>query len=101
MPPAPAASLRRLVLVAVAAEGLLTLMDALIKLLSARYPALQLAFLRYVFGLIGAALYAAWDRPGWPTREAVLHNGMRAALIVVTATTFFFALGRLPLADAI
>ena len=101
--PAPLAapSLGRTVLVAVAAEGMLTLMDALIKLLSARYPALQIAFLRFGFGLIGAAAYAAWRPPGWPTREAVLHNGVRAVIIVVTATTFFFALARLPLADAI
>jgi S-adenosylmethionine uptake transporter len=95
-PPLP-----RLVLLAVAAEGLLTLMDALIKALSARYPVLQIAFLRYGFGLIGAALYAAWSRPGWPTREATVYNGMRAILIVATAVTFFFALARLPLADAI
>jgi S-adenosylmethionine uptake transporter len=102
MPPAPAApSLARTVVVAVAAEGLLTLMDALVKLLSARYPALQIAFLRYAFGLAGATAYAAWSPPGWPTREAVLYNGVRAAIIVVTATTFFFALARLPLADAI
>jgi S-adenosylmethionine uptake transporter len=100
MPPPPP-SLARIVLLAVAAEGLLTLMDALIKLLSARYPALQIAFLRFAFGLVGASLYAAWSRPGWPTREALLHNGMRALLIVVTAVTFFFALARLPLADAI
>ena len=39
--------------------------------------------------------------PGWPTREATLHNGLRALLIVVIATSFFFALARLPLADAI
>jgi S-adenosylmethionine uptake transporter len=102
MPSAPAAApFRRIVLLAVAAEGLLTLMDAVIKLLSARYPVLQIAFLRYGFGLIGAAIYAAWSRPGWPTREATLYNGIRAVVIVVTATTFFFALARLPLADAI
>ena len=102
MPTAPAIpALARLVLLAVAAEGLLTLMDAFIKLLSARYPALQIAFLRFAFGLIGATAYALWSPPGWPTREAVLHNGVRAVIIVVTATTFFFALGRLPLADAI
>jgi S-adenosylmethionine uptake transporter len=102
MPSAPAAApFRRIVLIAVAAEGLLTLMDALIKLLSERYPVLQIAFLRYAFGLIGAALYAAWSRPGWPTREAVLYNGIRAVVIVITATSFFFALARLPLADAI
>ena len=99
--PRPPLSLARIVLLAVAAEGLLTLMDAIIKALSARYPVLQIAFLRFGFGLIGAAIYTAWNRPGWPTREATLYNGMRALLIVVVATTFFFALARLPLADAI
>jgi S-adenosylmethionine uptake transporter len=99
--PAAAPPLARLVLLAVAAEGLLTLMDALIKALSTRYPVLQIAFLRFGFGLLGAAVYAAWSRPGWPTREATLYNGLRAVLIVVTAVTFFFALSLLPLADAI
>jgi S-adenosylmethionine uptake transporter len=86
---------------AIGAEGLLTLMDALIKLLTPRYATLEIAFLRYLFGLAGALVYAAWARPGWPTREAALHNGLRACLIAVIATSFFFALGRLPLADAI
>jgi drug/metabolite transporter (DMT)-like permease len=95
------ATLARLVLLAVAAEGLLTLMDALIKQLSPRYPTFEIAFLRYAFGMVGAGVYALWMRPGWPTREAATYNGLRAVLIVVTATSFFFALGRLPLADAI
>ena len=99
-PPAPP-NLVRLVLLAIAAEGLLTLMDAMIKALSARYPTLEIAFLRYLFGLVGAVVYTAWVRPGWPTREATVHNSLRALLIVVIATSFFFALGRLPLADAI
>jgi S-adenosylmethionine uptake transporter len=101
--PAPPAShgLARTVLLAAGAEGLLTLMDALIKLLTPRYATLEITFLRYAFGLIGALLYVAWSRPGWPTREAALHNGLRACLIAVIATSFFFALGRLPLADAI
>jgi S-adenosylmethionine uptake transporter len=101
--PAPPAThgLARTVLLAVGAEGLLTLMDALIKLLTPRYATLEITFLRYAFGLIGALAYAAWSRPGWPTREAALHNGLRACLIAVIATSFFFALGRLPLADAI
>ena len=92
-PPAPP-SFARLVLLVVAAEGLLTLMDAMIKGLSARYPTLEIAFLRYLFGLAGAAVYVAWARPGWPTRETTVHNGLRALLIVVIATSFFFALGR-------
>jgi drug/metabolite transporter (DMT)-like permease len=88
-------------LLAIAAEGLLTFMDAMIKELSPRYPTFEIAFLRYLFGMIGATIYALWTRPGWPTREATIYNGLRAFLIVVTATSFFFALGRLPLADAI
>jgi S-adenosylmethionine uptake transporter len=98
-PPSP--PLLRIVLLAVVAEGLLTLMDAIIKALSARYPVLQIAFLRYGFGLIGASAYAAWHRPGVPTREAAIYNGLRAVLITFVATAFFFALARLPLADAI
>ena len=101
--PAPSAppSLARLVLLAIAAEGMLTLMDAMIKALSPRYPTLEIAFLRYAFAMVGATIYAIWTRPGWPTREATIYNGLRAGLIVVTATSFFFALGKLPLADAI
>lgn len=90
-----------LVALAVVAEGLLTLMDALIKALSGRYPTLQIAFLRFGFGLAGAAVYAAWIRPGWPTREASMFGAMRAVIIVVAATTFFYGLALLPLADAI
>ena len=64
MPPPPAApNLARLVLLAVAAEGLLTLMDALIKALSPRYPTLEIAFLRYAFGMVGAVVYALGCAP--------------------------------------
>ena len=90
-----------LFLLAIVAEGMLTLMDALIKELSPRYATLEIAFLRYAFGMVGAVIYALWKRPGWPTRETVAYNGLRAVLIVITATSFFFALARLPLADAI
>jgi len=99
-PQAPPTLLRWLLL-AVAAEGLLTLMDALIKGLTQSYPVLEITFLRYLFGLVAAVVYAAWMRPGWPTREAAVHNGLRAVLIVIVATSFFYALGRLPLAEAI
>jgi S-adenosylmethionine uptake transporter len=102
MPPRSAPlSIAAIVLLAVAAEGLLTLMDAIIKQLSPRYPTLQIAFLRFAFGMVGAVAYALWTRPGRPTRDATLYNGLRAALVVLTATTFFYALSLLPLADAI
>src|SRR5262245_5116332 len=99
--PKPDNPLARAVLLAVVAEGLLTLMDAMIKALSVRYPAVQIAFLRFAFGLVGAGLYVAWSRPGWPTRDTAVFNGLRALVIVVASVTFFFALGRLPLAETI
>jgi drug/metabolite transporter (DMT)-like permease len=101
MSPRTSPSIASLVGLAIVAEGLLTLMDAMIKALAPRYNAIEIAFLRYAFGMIGAIVYACSTRPGWPSREATLYNGLRAVLIVFTATTFFFALGKLPLADAI
>src|SRR5262247_2080182 len=86
---------------AIIAEGLLTLMDAMIKSLTPRYNVIEITFLRFAFGLLGAAAYAGATRPGWPTLEATAYNGLRAVLIVFTATSFFFALGKLSLADAI
>jgi drug/metabolite transporter (DMT)-like permease len=94
-------SIAGIVVLAVVAEGLLTLMDAMIKVLSQRYPTFQIAFLRFAFGMVGAIAYALWTRPGWPTRDATLYNGLRAILVVLTATSFFYALSLLPLADAI
>jgi len=94
-------SITGIVVLAVVAEGLLTLMDAMIKELSPRYPTLQIAFQRFAFGMAGAVAYALWTRPGWPTRDATLYNGLRAVLVVLTATSFFYALSLLPLADAI
>ena len=68
--------------------------DAMIKAMTPRYPTLQIAFLRFFFGMAGAGVYALWVRPGWPTRDALLFNGLRALVITVVATTFFFALPR-------
>jgi drug/metabolite transporter (DMT)-like permease len=101
MPVRPSPSIASLVGLTIVAEGLLTLMDAMIKSLAPRYNAIEIAFLRYAFGMVGAIVYALSTRPGWPTGEATIYNGLRAVLIVFTATTFFFALGKLSLADAI
>ena len=101
MPLPTSPNIASLVGLGILAEGLLTLMDAMIKSLAPRYNAIEIAFLRYAFGMLGAIVYALWTRPGWPTREATIYNGLRALLIVFTATTFFFALGKLSLADAI
>lgn len=79
----------------------LSLMDAVIKHLAARYPVFQVTFLRFAFGLLVALGALAAARPGLPSRETVIANAGRAALAVVTATTFFFALSELPLAEAL
>jgi drug/metabolite transporter (DMT)-like permease len=92
---------RRAVGLAIAGEGLLTLMDGLIKSLTPRYATFEIAFLRFVMGSLWASALFAWARPGWPSRETVMYNGTRAILAVVTATSFFFALGYLPLAEAL
>src|SRR5262245_23280039 len=42
--------LKRAALLAVIAEGILTLMDAIIKILSTRYPIFEITFLRFVSG---------------------------------------------------
>ncbi len=83
------------------AEALLTLMDALIKGLTARYPTFEIAFLRFAFGTLWASILVAYYRPGWPSAETVRSNASRSLLIVVTATCFFYALGQLPLAETV
>lgn len=86
---------------AVAGIALLSGMDALIKGVAARYPVVEVAFLRFVVGAIVIAGVLAIVRPGRPSRETLLVNGGRAVLVVITATTFFYALSALPLAEAL
>ena len=86
---------------AAAAIGVLSAMDAVIKAMAARYPVFEVAFLRFAFGLVLASGTLVLARPGWPSRETVIANGGRALIAVVTATTFFFALSRLPLAETL
>ncbi len=89
------------ILMAIAADGLLSLMDAIIKSLTPRYATFQIAFMRFAAGMIWASLLLAYLRPGWPSRETVIYNSTRSVLIVITATSFFYALSQLPLADTI
>ena len=70
-------ALTQAVLLAVAAEALLTLMDALIKSLSTRYPTFQIAFMRFGFGTIWATMLVLLFWPGWPSRETIETNVSR------------------------
>jgi drug/metabolite transporter (DMT)-like permease len=93
--------MRLAILFAVVAIGLLSAMDVFIKMLTGGYPVLQVAFLRYAAGTLVATTVVAVVRPGWPGRETVIANGSRSILVAITATTFFYSLSALPLAEAI
>lgn len=86
---------------AAAGIAVLSLMDAVIKGLAARYPVFQIAFARYLVGSAVMVALVALARPGWPSWETLRTNGVRALLVVVTAITFFYALGQLPLAETL
>ena len=92
--------LKRAVLLAAIGEGVLSLMDALMKLMSARYPIFEITFLRFLFGgLVAIGIFVA-NGPVWPSREAMKFHLLRAVFAVGAATTFFYALSVLPLAEA-
>lgn len=92
-------SLAQAVLLVVLADGVLTFMDALIKGLTVRYSAVQISCLRFAFGSIVASAMWLLLRPALPSRASIIANSLRSVVIAVTATSFFFALGRLPFAN--
>ena len=93
--------MRRPFLEAFAAIALLSAMDAAIKSLVARLPVIEVAFLRYLIGSVAMTAIVAVARPGWPRTDTIRANALRALLVVITATTFFYGLGVLPLAEAL
>ncbi|MDQ0472753.1 S-adenosylmethionine uptake transporter [Labrys wisconsinensis] len=81
--------------------AIMSCMDALMKLVTATYPIGQVVGLRYGFGALFAViafLALGGATPGWP---AVRRNLWRAVVVLCTATCFFVAIARLPLAEAI
>ena len=84
-----------------AGVALLSFMDALIKHVAGRYPTPEVGFMRNASGLAVIGLICVVLRPGWPTREMLVVNGMRSVLTAVLALTFFFSLYALPLAEAV
>jgi drug/metabolite transporter (DMT)-like permease len=83
------------------AVGFFALMDAVLKTLSARYPALQIAALRGLTALPLVLLYIAW-RGAWHTVLRVrwpLHV-LRGVLGIVMLTLFTVGVRTLPLSAA-
>jgi S-adenosylmethionine uptake transporter len=89
------------VLLAAIGVALLSAMDAVIKHLSVTNGVLAIATGRYLFGMAAAMLI--WNGAGRPTitTEMIRAHAFRGALIVVVAGLFFYALGVLPLAEAV
>ncbi|GGK43518.1 DMT family transporter [Salinarimonas ramus] len=85
---------------AVLGIGLLCAMDAVVKATTARYPVVEVSFLRFAFGALWMIPVVLWARPRLPSREALRVNAIRGLLVVATVLTFFTSLARLPLAEA-
>jgi drug/metabolite transporter (DMT)-like permease len=85
---------------ATAAIGVLTVMDSLVKHVSAELATPQIVFLRYVFGAICAAVvFTAIGTPR-PSIGAVRAHALRSLVVALTATSFFYALATLQFAVA-
>ena len=86
---------------ALAAVGLFSLMDALMKGASLAVGAYSALLLRNLIGvaLIGPAWLASRD--GWPARSALKLHVIRGLVGSAMAFTFFWGLARVPLAEGI
>ena len=86
------------VLVATAGIGLLSIMDAAVKHVSAGVPTWEIVLLRYLFGTAFALPLFLAGGLRLPPAEALRAHLLRSVVIVLTAATFFYALSVLPLA---
>jgi S-adenosylmethionine uptake transporter len=91
----------RPILVACLGIFVLTAMDAVIKAWSADFPTMQIVTMRFVSGAVVMLGIALVMRPPFPTAEQWRANGRRAVLVAISASTFFYALARLPLAETL
>lgn len=76
-------------------------MDATAKSLSTQLDAVQVAFWRFASGSLFALPLWAWRRTPLPRGAGLRRHGLRAVLLVATLLTWFFALGRLQLVQAV
>src|SRR6188768_1974021 len=87
--------------VTLAAVGLFSLMDALMKGASLAAGAYSALLLRNAIGLaLVAPVWLARQR-GWPTRAAMRVHLVRGAVAAAMAFTFFWGIARIPLAEGI
>lgn len=86
---------------AMAGAILLTVMDAVMKGLSAGFSTLDLVAGRYVFGALVAVPIALAVRPALPNGAMLRAHLVRTFVVVVTAGLFFYSLSILPLVEAV
>lgn len=88
-------------LVAAAAIFLLSVMDAVIKSLSATYGTLQIVHMRYLGGAVVSFAVLVALRGAWPSWSSIRANALRALFMITTALSFFYSVSVLPLAEAV
>ena len=76
-------------------------MDSVIKLLAARFDALQLGFFRFAGGSVFAIALWLWRRSPLPTLQAWRLHGVRSAMLLCSLLGYFYALTQLPLVQAL
>ncbi len=86
---------------AAAGVGLLSLMDAFMKEAALATGAYTATVLRSLFGAALIAPIWLWRKHGWPTRAVFKLHLERGIISAFMALSFFFALTKLPLAEAI
>jgi S-adenosylmethionine uptake transporter len=87
--------------VALAAVGFLSVMDAVMKVLVLAIGVYATSVWRAVIGAALAAILYLPRRTHWPDRTTLRIHVGRAALITVMGLSFFWGLGRVPMAQAI
>jgi S-adenosylmethionine uptake transporter len=87
--------------VAAAGIGFFSLMDVAMKDLSIALGAYNAVIWRNMAGAIFAGALFLLARQGWPDRSALRLHAWRSLVVAIMAVSFFWAIARLPLAEAI
>lgn len=95
-----AASMRPALVVALSIF-LLSGMDAIVKGFGPESSILQIVWLRYVMGAAFAFVVFLATGPHRITRQSLKSNGLRASVMIVAAGSFFYAITRMPLVEAV
>jgi drug/metabolite transporter (DMT)-like permease len=89
------------VLAAAGGVAIMSAMDAVMKVVSEVYPIGEVVGLRYATGAAFALLAFFATRERAPGFGALRRNFTRSIVVLITAASFFTAIGRLPLAEAV